>query len=81
MAGAPVVASGKVGASMLLDDPARGRVLRRLDGASIAEAAHDLADSGQAGPARRLERRGWALSHLTDTAGAAQLVRVLQHVR
>lgn len=80
MAGAAVVSSHKVGASMCLTEPARGRVVNRLSGSGIAQAVDDIIDDGLLNDSHRKARAEWAEKHLTQRAGAAYLLRIFDHV-
>ncbi|MBV8664760.1 MAG: glycosyltransferase, partial [Hyphomicrobiales bacterium] len=78
--GAAVVATDRVGASVCLEAPWRGRVVRRLDAAAIAEAVESLIQSDELRPQRRLLRADWARRRLTGAAGARYLLDILSHV-
>ncbi|MGR4930973.1 glycosyltransferase family 4 protein [Bradyrhizobium sp. CAR08] len=80
LAGAAVVSSNKVGASMCLADPARGRIVDRLSGADIAQAIEDIIDSGLLNETCRKARAEWADKHLTQRAGVAYLLNIFDHV-
>jgi glycosyltransferase involved in cell wall biosynthesis len=79
-AGAMVVASANVGASILLDSPERGQVLLQPDARLLAEAVTRIVSSPHLAPAERLSRRAWAHERLTGEAGAAYLVAILAHL-
>ncbi|WP_164938303.1 glycosyltransferase family 4 protein [Bradyrhizobium guangzhouense] len=76
MAGAAVVASHKVGASMCLADRTRGRVVRQLSGSEVARAIDDIIDDGLLQPNFRKVRADWANKHLTQVAGADYLIKI-----
>ena len=80
MAGCAVVASERAGASILLDDPARGRVLTTFDSAALAEAVAAVVTATRFDAAAREARARWAARHLTGEAGAAMLFAILDHV-
>lgn len=79
LAGAAAVASDRAGASILLDAPERGRVIRRLHPDALAAAIREVAAAGR-DPALRRRRAAWARGCLTGEAGAARLVAILEHV-
>jgi glycosyltransferase involved in cell wall biosynthesis len=79
LAGAATVASDRAGASILLDAPERGRVIRRLHPDALAAAIRDVAGTGR-DAAARARRGAWARGSLTGEAGAARLVAILEHV-
>lgn len=81
MAGAAVVATDRVGASICLDNPMRGAVARSLDPADLARVVDTVATRpGLADAAQRAQRRAWALDHLTGTAGATYALKIIEHV-
>lgn len=79
-AGAAVVATDRVGASICLADPDRGRVVPRRDPAALAAAIDALLAAPQRTQAAREARSAFAHRHLTGAAGAARLVATLRHV-
>lgn len=80
MAGAAVVSSHKVGASMCLTDPTRGRIVDRLSGDEVARAVDEIIDSGLLNDSYRKARVEWADRHLTQRAGVEYLLRILDHL-
>ncbi|MCA1392268.1 glycosyltransferase [Bradyrhizobium sp. IC3123] len=80
MAGAAIVSSHKVGASMCLADPARGRVVNKLSEAEVARAVDDIIDNGLLNDSYRKARAEWADKHLTQRAGVEYLLRILDHL-
>jgi glycosyltransferase involved in cell wall biosynthesis len=80
MAGAAVVASYKVGASMCLADEVRGTVVRRLTGLEIAAATDRIVTNGLCAEPYRNVRRQWASEHLTQRVGAEYLLSIFDHL-
>ena len=80
MAGASVVSSYKVGASMCLADEVRGTVVRRLDCREIAAAADNIIANGRCDEAYRNVRSQWADEHLTQSKGAEYLLKIFDHL-
>lgn len=80
MAGAAVIATEQVGASICLDDRRRGVVVRRADAAHLARAVDDFVAGGGLEPAHRSYRAAWAVAHLTGAMGARTLVAILEHI-
>ena len=80
MAGAAVVATDKVGASICLDNDWRGRTVHNLNGLNIADAIDSLIDDGRLTASYRERRSNWANARLTGAAGADYLLAVLNHV-
>lgn len=78
LAGTAVIATTKVGASILLESPDRGRVLLRPDPSLLAAAVESLAGSALAPHAREM-RRNWAATRLTGVAGATNLLSIFGH--
>jgi glycosyltransferase involved in cell wall biosynthesis len=81
MAGAAVVATHKVGASICLDADWRGAVsfsLQPRDLAKLIDAV--IAHDGLMVDTQRQCRRVWANEHLSGRAGAAYLMAVLDHI-
>ena len=79
MAGAAVVASDRVGASVCLSESGRGLVVGELSAGAFARAVLQLID-GNALHAERGKRSQWARARLTGAAGASYLMRILEHV-
>jgi glycosyltransferase involved in cell wall biosynthesis len=79
MAGAAVVASHCAGASILLDSPSNGRVVRPADSLAIAAAIKDLDHSGALSPEARHTRSDWARARLTARAGASYFEQIVRH--
>ena len=79
LAGAAAVASDRAGASILLDAPARGRVVSRLRADAVAAAIRAVAASGR-DPDARAVRAAWSRTCLTGAAGAERLLAILDHV-
>jgi glycosyltransferase involved in cell wall biosynthesis len=73
MCGTAVIATDRVGASLVLDNPELGRVVQAQRPNKIAEAVRDLAACGAFQPAARGRRAAWAKSMLSAEAGAAYL--------
>ena len=80
LAGVAVIATSKVGASILLDEPDRGRIMARPDARLLADAVAEIASGPLLGPSARIARRDWARARLTDEAGADYLIRILAHL-
>lgn len=80
MAGAAVVASERVGASMCLTDPVRGEIVCDLTGAGVARAVDALIDRGILDDAGRRKRAEWAARHLDRAAGADHFLRILDSI-
>ena len=81
MLGCAVVATSCVGASILLDRSQNGRVVPPNDSKAIADAILQIRDSGLLSSESRTERSLWALQRLTASAGAKQLIRIIEHHR
>jgi glycosyltransferase involved in cell wall biosynthesis len=80
MAGAAVVSSHKVGASMCLADQTRGTVVQELTGLRVAAAIDEIiAKDLCAAPFRKI-RSTWADKHLTQRAGVDYLLNIFDHV-
>ncbi|CAB3781808.1 glycosyltransferase [Pararobbsia alpina] len=79
MAGAAVVASSHAGASILLDSPHNGRVVRPGDSLAIATAIKDLEGSSLLTPRARNTRSRWAHDRLTARAGASYFEQILRY--
>lgn len=77
MAGAAIVSSHKVGASMCLADPVRGQVIDRLSGAGVAKAVDYIIENDFLNDSCRKARAEWADKHLTQRAGVEYLLRIL----
>jgi glycosyltransferase involved in cell wall biosynthesis len=80
MAGAAVVGTGKIGASICLDDPRLGRVIASGSATVIVAAVKSMVAAGTLGAEDRDFRTDWAKAHLTGSAGARSLLAVLRHV-
>lgn len=80
MRGVALVASEKVGASILLDEPWRGKVVRSDDSNEIARAVNSLINSPILTQSWRLERAKWANARLTTQAGANYLISIVDHI-
>lgn len=80
MAGAAVVTTRKVGASICLEQDGRLGNIVDTNGLAIARAMDHLAENGALTPASRTWRRTWALQRLTAEAGARALLNILTHV-
>jgi glycosyltransferase involved in cell wall biosynthesis len=80
MAGAAVVSSQKVGASMCLADETRGVVVQELTGASLAAAVDGIITKGLRAASYRKIRSAWADEHLTQRAGVEYLLKIFDHV-
>lgn len=80
LSGAAVIVSNRVGASVCIEEErVLGRVVTDLKPASVAAAIDDLAEHDLMTITARERRRQWASAHLTDRAGATQLVEILDH--
>ncbi|CAB3768569.1 glycosyltransferase [Paraburkholderia humisilvae] len=79
MAGAAVVASHCAGASILLDDPRNGRVVRPGDSLAITAAINDLERRGALSQRARRIRVKWARERLTARAGASYFEQIVRH--
>jgi glycosyltransferase involved in cell wall biosynthesis len=80
MAGAAVVSSDRVGASMCLSDEVRGAVVRELTGAAVATAVDGIIRNGLCAMPFREIRSQWADDHLTVRVGVEYLLKILDHV-
>lgn len=80
MAGAAVVCSYKVGASICLADQARGTVIHQLTGTAVATAVDDILAKGLCDSSYREVRSLWADSHLTQRVGVEYLLKIFDHV-
>jgi glycosyltransferase involved in cell wall biosynthesis len=80
LAGAAVVASDHVGASICLDDELRGKVVTELSGAAVARATNELIEGQLLTRVCRERRASWAHSRLTGEAGARYLTEILAHL-
>ncbi|CAB3753869.1 glycosyltransferase [Paraburkholderia solisilvae] len=79
MAGAAVVATHWVGASILLDSPDNGRVVPPGDSRAITAAINDLEASGALSPRSRHRRMQWARERLSAHAGASYFEQIVRH--
>jgi glycosyltransferase involved in cell wall biosynthesis len=80
MAGAAVVVSEKVGASVLLKDLVRGTVVRAGSSLEIAKAIDEVVDRKLLDPKVREERSRWAIEHLGSSAGVVHFLQILDHL-
>jgi len=80
LAGASVVASDRVGASICLDADWRGCVVHDLTARGIAQAIDSAVTLQLSSSALRERRSRWAHSRLTGEAGARHLLEILGHV-
>jgi glycosyltransferase involved in cell wall biosynthesis len=80
MAGASVVSSYKVGASICLADEVRGTVVRPLNGREIAAATDKIIAEGLCDEPYRNVRSQWADQHLTQSKGAEYLLKIFDHL-
>lgn len=80
MAGAAVITTPKVGASICLEQDERLGMIVDTNGLAIAHAIGHLVESGALTPASRAWRRAWAMQRLTAEAGARALLNILIHV-
>jgi glycosyltransferase involved in cell wall biosynthesis len=78
LAGAAVVASECVGASILLDFPGNGRVVPAGEGDAIVEAIASLREGDALRLESRQRRTAWARDRLTAQAGATYLESILK---
>lgn len=79
-AGAYVVASDRVGASVCLDDPSRGVAIPRVTPQKVAAAIDAAAATGQLDPAACARRSEWASKHLTGAVGAGFILGLFDHL-
>ena len=77
MCGTAAIATDRVGASLVLDVPERGRVVPAGRPDRIADAVRELAASGVLKTSSRSARAAWARSALSASAGAAYLLKVI----
>jgi glycosyltransferase involved in cell wall biosynthesis len=80
LAGAGVVASYKVGASMCLADEVRGTVVLKLTGHEVAAAVDGMIAKDLCAARYRKIRSHWADKHLTQRAGVEYLLNIFDHV-
>jgi glycosyltransferase involved in cell wall biosynthesis len=79
MAGAAVVASHRAGASILLESPRNGRVVRPGDSPAITAAINDLEGCDALSARARRARAEWACERLTAWAGASYFEQIVRH--
>jgi glycosyltransferase involved in cell wall biosynthesis len=77
LCGTAVVATACVGASLVLDDPSRGRVVPARSPGKIANAIMDLARGEGLGTAARARRVAWSSRVLGATGGAEHLLKIV----
>jgi glycosyltransferase involved in cell wall biosynthesis len=80
MHGVAIVASDKVGASILLQDMARGEAVQSENSAAIIDAVQRLWSSNRLTQEARQARSAWANERLSATGGADYLTRILSHI-
>ncbi len=81
MAGAAVISTPKVGASVCLRAPWRGAVCEALNPQGLATVIDQVvAQTGPLQDTQRQRRRDWAKDHLSGQAGAAYVLKILDHV-
>jgi glycosyltransferase involved in cell wall biosynthesis len=80
LAGAAVVVTDRVGASICVGSDTRGTVVNRLSGRSIAAAIDWLIDNERLTADYRARRSAWAHSRLTGRAGADYLLAIFAHL-
>lgn len=80
MAGAAVVSSHKVGASICLADETRGTVVQELTGTGLAAAIDGIIAKRLCAASFRRIRSRWADEHLTERAGVEYLLKIFDHV-
>lgn len=80
MAGAAVISSHKVGASMCLADKTRGTIVQKLTGEELAAAINGIMANGLCAAPYRKIRSAWADEHLTERAGVEYLLKIIDHV-
>lgn len=78
MSGVAVVASTAVGASLVLDRPLFGRCVPPSSPSCIADAISDLKKSDAFTPAQRTLRSSKAISMLSASAGAENLLNIIK---
>jgi len=79
-AGAAVIASDRVGASICVVGNAQGRVVKFGDAGQIAAAIDSIVDANETDAAHRALRSRWAASHIDAETGARYLVEIIAHV-
>lgn len=80
LCGAAVIATDRVGASICLEDPNNGTVVKSGCPAAIASAVDAISTDGRLDLQHRQLRREWAKGCLTDTSGSAYLMAILRSV-
>ncbi|PPQ16832.1 hypothetical protein CV770_24180 [Bradyrhizobium sp. AC87j1] len=80
MAGAAVVTSSKVGASMCLAEETRGAVVNELDSKQFARTIDGMINKELYRPEFRKARSEWAMGHLTQKSGASYLLQIFDHL-
>lgn len=80
MSGAAVVASRKVGASVLLNNPDRGRCIPPNDPRAIAAAVDAIIEADELSTRARAARSAWANEALSSEGGAEYLLAILHHL-
>ncbi|HVZ01156.1 MAG TPA: glycosyltransferase [Dongiaceae bacterium] len=79
-AGAAVVASDRVGASMCVVGNEQGRVVRFGDARQIAAAVDSIVAAQETDARHRALRSRWASSHIDAATGARYFVEIIGHV-
>ncbi|WP_181184148.1 glycosyltransferase [Prosthecodimorpha hirschii] len=79
-AGAAVIASNKVGASICLTEPRNGLVLKSTDPRAVAGAIDEVCASSILDSELRSWRMHWVRDHVSAEAGARYLIRILRSV-
>lgn len=79
-AGAAVVVSSKVGASMCALQQGNGIVVSTNTPAEIASAIDELVNNGCLSSKKRRQRHQWAIAHLDQSAGASYIVSLFDHI-
>lgn len=80
LAGAAVVATERVGASVCLNDDDRGVIVEANAPAQLAAAIDKLVNQDCLTPQQRSRRSAWAQKSLTGAAGAAYMLSILDFV-
>ena len=80
LAGAAVVATKQVGASICLENAFNGRLVASTNKQAVASAIDSVIADGLLSPEMRRKRSAWARERLTASAGAWHLVAIMDYV-
>lgn len=80
LVGTAAIATGCVGASVLLENPLLGRVISACNPAGICRAIAEVNSAGGFSIGARRERAKIAQSMLTGEAGATYLIKIIRHI-